>query len=66
MKYHGHEIKCILILGKEERLIYTYDIYKDGEYIGTALTLLTAKTYIDRRIRIYKSTAAEVTTAERG
>lgn len=49
MKYHGHEIKKVYTdLGEErERDNYTYEIYKDGEYINTALTLSTAKTYID-------------------
>ena len=49
MKYHGHEIKKIFTdLGEEDkRLNYTYEIYKDGEYINTALTLSTAKEYID-------------------
>lgn len=49
MKYHGHEIKKVSTdLGEvDNRLNYTYEIYKDGEYINTALTLSTAKTYID-------------------
>lgn len=49
MKYHGHEIKKVPTdLGEESnRLNCTYEIYKDGEYINTALTLSTAKTYID-------------------
>lgn len=49
MKYHGHEIKKTPTdLGEENpRYNYTYEIYKDGEYINTALTLSTAKTYID-------------------
>ena len=49
MKYHGHEIKKVSTdLGEDSpRDNYTYEIYKDGEYINTALTLSTAKTYID-------------------
>jgi hypothetical protein len=49
MKYHGHEIKKVPTdLGEENpRLNYTYEIYKDGVYLQTALTLSTAKTYID-------------------
>lgn len=49
MKYHKHEIKKVYTdLGEEEaKLNYTYEIYKDGEYINTALTLSTAKDYID-------------------
>lgn len=49
MKYHDHEIKKVPTdLGEDDkRLNYTYEIYKDGKYINTALTLSTAKTYID-------------------
>jgi hypothetical protein len=49
MKYHNHEIKKTPTdLGEEEaKNNFTYEIYKDGEYIQTALTLSTAKTYID-------------------
>ena len=49
MKYHGHEIKKVYTdLGEENpRLNYTYEIYKGDQYIQTALTLSTAKTYID-------------------
>lgn len=49
MKYHNHEIKKVPTdLGEEDcRKNYTYEIYKDGEYINTALTLSTAKDYID-------------------
>lgn len=49
MKYHNHEIKKVPTdLGEENpRDNYTYEIYKDGEYIQTALSLSTAKTYID-------------------
>lgn len=49
MKYHKHEIKKIPAdLGEENpRLNCVYEIHKDGEYINTALTLSTAKTYID-------------------
>ena len=49
MKYHKHEIKKIPTdLGEENpKLNYTYEIYKDGEYINTALTLSSAKLYVD-------------------
>ena len=49
MKYHNHEIKKTPTdLGEENaKDNFTYEIYKDGEYIQTALTLSTAKTYID-------------------
>lgn len=49
MKYHNHEIKKVPTdLGEEDpRKNFTYEISKDGEYINTALTLSTAKTYID-------------------
>lgn len=49
MKYNGHEIKKVPTdLGEENpRLNFTYEIFKDGQYIQTALTLSTAKTYID-------------------
>lgn len=49
MKYHNHEIiKVPTDLGEDDsKLNFTYEIYKDGEYIQTALTLSTAKDYID-------------------
>lgn len=49
MKYHKHEIvKVPTDLGEENpKLNYTYEIYKEGAYINTALTLSTAKDYID-------------------
>lgn len=50
MKYHKHEIKNVPTdLGEENpRDNYTYEIYAaDGRYVNTALTLSTAKTYID-------------------
>ena len=49
MKYHKHEIRKVPTdLGEEDpRKNFTYEIYKEGEYIQTALTLSTAKTYID-------------------
>jgi hypothetical protein len=49
MKYHNHEIKKVATdLGEEDaRKNFTYEIFKDGQYIQTALTLSTAKTYID-------------------
>ena len=48
MKYHGHEIKKVYTdlydwSGKN----YIYEVYKDGKYIQVALTLSTAKEYID-------------------
>lgn len=49
MKYHKHEIKKVYTdLGEDDpRDNYTYEIYFDGVHIATALTLSTAKTYID-------------------
>jgi hypothetical protein len=49
MKYHNHEIKKVPTdLGEDNpRLNFTYEIFKDGQYINTALTLSTAKSYID-------------------
>lgn len=49
MKYHKYEIvKVSEDLGEEdERLNCVYKIYKDGEYKVTALTLSTAKEFID-------------------
>lgn len=49
MKYHKCEIKKIATdLGEEDaRLNFTYEIYKDNNYLNTALTLSTAKQYID-------------------
>ena len=50
MKYHKHEIKKVYTdLGEDnDRLNYTYEIYNEqGEYINVALTLRTAKDYID-------------------
>lgn len=49
MKYHKCEIKKIATdLGEEDaRLNFTYEIYKDNSYLNTALTLSTAKQYID-------------------
>ena len=49
MKYHKHEIKKIPEdLGEEDKTKnYVYKIYKAGKYIQTALTLSTAKEYID-------------------
>lgn len=48
-KYHGHEIKKVSAdLGEDnDRLNCEYEIYKDGKYIQTALTLSSAKEYID-------------------
>ena len=49
MKYHGYEIKKTPAdLGEnDERLNYIYKITKDGEFKANALTLSTAKEYID-------------------
>lgn len=49
MKYHNHIIKKVREdLGEEdERKNCLYYIYKDGKYIQVALTLSTAKMYID-------------------
>lgn len=49
MKYHGHEIKKVKTdLGEErEKDNCTFEIFKDGKYIQTALTISTAKEYID-------------------
>lgn len=50
MKYHKHEIKIVPSdLGElNERDNKLYEIYdQDGQYINTALTLSTAKDYID-------------------
>lgn len=50
MKYHKHEIKKVKEdLGEyDDRLNYVYQIYNEkGEFLITALTLSTAKEYID-------------------
>ena len=49
MKYHGYEIKKVKAdLGEtDQRLNCLYEIYKDGQYINEALTLGTAKEFID-------------------
>jgi len=49
MKYHNHEIKRVPAdLGEENnRYNCVYEIYKDNTYIATALTVSTAKEYID-------------------
>lgn len=49
MKYHGYQInKKSEDLGEDNpRLNYVYEIYKDGEYKETALTLSSAKSFID-------------------
>ena len=48
MKYKGHIIKKVHEdLGEENpKKNCVYEIYKDGEYINTALTIDTAKEYI--------------------
>lgn len=49
MKYHKCVIKKVATdLGEDDpRLNYTYKIYKDGEWLDNALTLSSAKEYID-------------------
>lgn len=50
MKYHKHEIKKVKEdLGEDDdRLNYVYEIYNEkGEFLINALTLSTAKEYID-------------------
>ena len=49
MKYHKHEIKKVFAdLGEEnERNNRVYQIFKDGGFINEALTLNSAKDYID-------------------
>ena len=49
MKYHQHEIKKVYEeLGEENpKNNRVYEIFKNGKYINTALTLSTAKDYID-------------------
>lgn len=49
MKYHKHEIKKVYAdLGEEnEKDNRVYQIYKDGQHINEAITLNSAKDYID-------------------
>ena len=49
MKYHNHIIKKEKTdLGEmDSRLNYTYKIFKNEKYIATALTLNSAKEFID-------------------
>lgn len=49
MKYHKHEIKRINTdLGESQKAKNcVFQILKNGEYIATALTVSTAKEYID-------------------
>lgn len=49
MKYHNHEIKRISAdLGEEQKSKNcVFEIYKDNKYIAMALTVSTAKEYID-------------------
>lgn len=49
MKYHDHEIRIVPAdLGEEDpKDNRIYEIRKDGEKIAEALTLSTAKTFID-------------------
>lgn len=55
MKYHGYIIKKVPTdLGEADpRLNFTYEIYKDGEYVSDALVLWEAKTMIDNGFREY-------------
>lgn len=49
MKYHKCEIKKVPTdLGENDKnKNYTYEIYKDSKFINVALTLSSAKDYID-------------------
>lgn len=50
IKYHNHKIEKVPVdLGEEDsRLNHEYRIYdSNSAYVGTALTLSTAKDYID-------------------
>lgn len=49
MKYHKYIIKKVPTdLGESDpRLNFTYEIYKDGVWKNNALTLTSAKEYID-------------------
>lgn len=49
MKYHKCVIKKVATdLGEDDpRLNYTYEIYQNNQYIDTALTLSSAKEFID-------------------
>ena len=49
MKYHGHEIirKNANLGADKPRDNAVYEIYRDGKYIQVALTVSTAKEYID-------------------
>lgn len=49
MKYHNHEIRRVYAdLGEErERDNRVYQIFKGGEFINEAITLDSAKDYID-------------------
>lgn len=49
MKYHKCVIKKVPTdLGEDNpRLNYTYEIYQNNQYIDTALTLSSAKEFID-------------------
>lgn len=49
MKYHGHEIirKASDLGADKQRDNAVYEIYRDGKYIQVALTVSTAKEYID-------------------
>lgn len=49
MKYHGHLLKKVYDGGIDDdsHKTFYYEIYKDGKFINSALTLSTAKEYID-------------------
>lgn len=49
MKYHKHEIKKVYVeLGEEaEKDNRVYQIFKGGKFINEAITLNSAKDYID-------------------
>lgn len=49
MKYHKCVIKKVATdLGEDDpKLNYTYEIYQNNRYIDTALTLSSAKEFID-------------------
>lgn len=49
MKYHGAIIKKVPTdLGEtNQRLNFTYEVYKDGEWMGVCLILDNAKEFVD-------------------
>lgn len=54
MKYHGHLIiKVYEDLGETKKSQnYLYEIYKDNKFIAVALTLSSAKDFIDSNYNI--------------